>query len=68
MMGRFEQLCDFVENAEIKAKGCRIEVESSLNFIKLLTNFHTTFPLFSKIWVVSKPFEQIIKLLFDSVA
>ena len=28
---------------------CRIEVESSLNWSKLLPDFHSTFPLFSKI-------------------
>ena len=39
-----------------------MEVESSLNWIKLLSNFHTTFHFPS---VVSIPFEYFVQLLFD---
>ena len=42
-----------------------MEVESSLNWINLFPDLHSTFPLFWKRWVVSKPFEHLIQLLFD---
>ena len=45
MLDLFEQVC---ESDEKKSKACQMEVESSLNRIKLLPDFHTTFPLFSK--------------------
>ena len=48
MLLPFEQVHNFVRSAEKKSKAGQIEVESSLNWIKLLPDFHGTFPLLSK--------------------
>ena len=53
MLGPFEQVLVYKDLRLVykvlkRSEACQMEVESSWNLIKLLPDFHSTFPLFSK--------------------